>query len=125
MNTTQNHRPSETGGFRNVHQRRDFTQDTDRQNFIYTDSESRSLKLPFDYVATAVNFIIQNMHRPEAMVASYQEHALEWFKGHPMNGQKITYAECNDLQDDLLRFLRSKVKVPAAPVASVGARQHA
>lgn len=127
MNTTQNPRQSDTsGGFRNIPApRRDFAQDNVRQNFNYTDSEARALKLSFDYVATAVNFIIQNMHRPEAMLAAYAQHAPAWFRSHPMNGKQITYAECNDLQDELLRFLRSQVKVPVAPVAAMGARQHA
>jgi hypothetical protein len=118
MNNTQSPRQSDNGGFRNAmpSPRRDtFTHDTGRGNYVLTDAEARVPKLPFDYVATAVNFIIQNMHRPEAMVYAYQQHALAWFDVHPLNGHLITYEECNRCQDELLHFLRGQLK--AAPVA--------
>jgi hypothetical protein len=122
MNTTQSPRQSDNGGFRNTppqHQRRDFSQDTGRGNYIYTDVEARVPKLSFDYVATAVNFIIQTMHRPEAMVAVYQQHALPWFNAHPLNGQLITYEECNRCQDELLYFLRGQLKTAPVSIAAV------
>ena len=125
MNTTQSPRQADNGGYRNVPPvRRDYPQDTGRSNYIFTDAEAKVPKLPFDYVATAVNFIIQTMHRPEAMVASYQQHALSWFDVHPLNGHLITYEECNRCQDELLYFLRGKIKAPVTAVAAVGARQH-
>lgn len=112
-------------GFKNVPMTRPpaTPQTSGRENYVFTDSELKDTKLPFDYVATAVNFIIQNMHRPDASMEAYKQYAPAWFTAHRLNGHKITHAECNIAQDELLNFLRVKVNEAAsrmAPIAAVG-----
>jgi hypothetical protein len=83
---------------------------------VFTDSEVSNKKLPFDYVATAVNFILSTSHRAEAMVSAYRQHASDWFRNHSYNGQLITYEQCNQFQEELLQFLRSKVQTTRTEV---------
>jgi hypothetical protein len=88
---------------------------------MYTENESKKANVPFDYVATAVHFILQSAHRGEAMLAVYQQHASAWFRGHPMTGSRITCEQCNNLQDELLGHLRAihaKSRPIAVPVSS-------
>ena len=95
-----------------------------RSSFVFTDSEQRDQNLPFDYVATAVNFIIQNMHRPDATMEAFKQYAPAWFQNHRWSGRFITHAECNGAQDELLNFLRVKVNDTAASrvASAIGGR---
>ena len=95
-----------------------------RESYVFTDSEQRDQNLPFDYVATAVNFIIQNMHRPDATMEAFKQHAPAWFQNHRWAGRFITHAECNGAQDELLNFLRVKVNDTAASrvASAIGGR---
>lgn len=90
---------------------------------LFTEVESLDKKLPFDYVATAASFVISNTHRPEALTAVYQQHAPECFRNHSLAGSRITHVQCNELQNELLTLLRSKL--PVTRVMPVHGRAHA
>ena len=85
---------------------------------VFTDTETDDKKLPFDYVATAVGFIISNMRQSEAMAAAFQQHTPDWFRGHPLEGKRISHAECNAQQDLLLAYLRSTLQVTRTEVVA-------
>ena len=81
---------------------------------VFTDVELQDAKVPFDYVATAVNFIISNMFRADALASAFREHASNWMGNHPHKGKLLTHVEVNEVSDDLLFFLRNVAQAAQA-----------
>lgn len=85
-----------------------------QQKSVLTDAELSEARIPFDYVATAVNFIINSMQRSELLADAFREYASSWLRGHELHGTLLTHAEVTDVSDALLDFLRDMVRAAQA-----------
>ena len=89
---------------------------------VFSEAEVTEARVPFDYVATAVNIIISNMYRSEALAEAFRENAATWMNAHAMRGELLTHAEISQVSDALMAFLRDVAQAAHATRADAVAK---